>query len=297
MDSHQALCSIFNKLTLWRNLPKYQLERRVDIFFSLYLQDILEARLKPITLLADMIPEFPIKKTPSRQVDDEHQPDVNTTSQNKEDDNHLTVNIDYVMFSNDLKTVYLIEFKTDMGSNRREQFEYLKLAKSRIEKHGVSRILEELVTVFRNTVGKGSKGKYLHLFLMLSKLGLVSNLDGIQEKLAKASSAHGVTKLIDAIQISETANQITSAEIVFLQPEPFKAEDIRKFNLEDVICIPFSHLSDFCVINHLRSKSSDLFAHQFADYIEIWSAEAGREAPQSVAESAKVLAAKYVSSE
>jgi len=273
VDSHQALCSIFNRLTLWRNLPKYQLERRADIFFSLYLQEILEARLAPVTLLPDMIPEFPIKKSGEQ---------------------HLTVNIDYVMFSSDLKTVCLVEFKTDMGSNRPEQFEYLQEAKSRIETNGFGGILKELVTVFEKTQ---DKAKYLHLFSILSKLGLISQLASVQDKLYDATSAQGVTKLIGAIQITEAANQMTSAEIIFLQPRVFTAGEILRDGLEDVICIPFSHESEFSVVNHLRRKDGALFAHQFADYIELWSTEAGKQTPPRVAESIMKPTAKYNCSE
>jgi len=35
--------NLFNLLDDWRTLPAYQLERRADIFFALYLDKILES--------------------------------------------------------------------------------------------------------------------------------------------------------------------------------------------------------------------------------------------------------------
>ena len=35
---------LFNNLDTWRHLPNYQLERRADIFFSLYLAEVLQAQ-------------------------------------------------------------------------------------------------------------------------------------------------------------------------------------------------------------------------------------------------------------
>ena len=39
---------IFSNLDIWRKLPKYQLERRLDIFFTIYLKEIVEVFYKEI---------------------------------------------------------------------------------------------------------------------------------------------------------------------------------------------------------------------------------------------------------
>lgn len=54
---------LFDLLTDWRQLPAYQLERRADIFFALYLEDLLTycgyfAAGDQLTV----IPEFPAKQ-------------------------------------------------------------------------------------------------------------------------------------------------------------------------------------------------------------------------------------------
>ena len=52
---------IFELLKKWYEYPKYQLERRLDIFFSIYLPEILKEKGIHIEL-NDIFPEFPLKK-------------------------------------------------------------------------------------------------------------------------------------------------------------------------------------------------------------------------------------------
>ena len=35
---------LFDRMDRWRHLPSYQLERRADLFFSLYLPEVLQKR-------------------------------------------------------------------------------------------------------------------------------------------------------------------------------------------------------------------------------------------------------------
>ena len=52
---------VFDLLDKWRHLPKYQLERRADIYFAMFLPDVLshhfDAEFKP-----NVIPEFPLRR-------------------------------------------------------------------------------------------------------------------------------------------------------------------------------------------------------------------------------------------
>lgn len=51
---------VFSLLDKWRNFPGYQLERRADIFFALYLKEILDYKFD---YAADLIiPEFPVRR-------------------------------------------------------------------------------------------------------------------------------------------------------------------------------------------------------------------------------------------
>lgn len=41
------ICALFDRMDNWRHLPSYQLERRADLIFSLYLPEVLVAKLYP----------------------------------------------------------------------------------------------------------------------------------------------------------------------------------------------------------------------------------------------------------
>ena len=109
--------TVFDSLDHWKQLPSYQLERRADIFFSLYLPEILENALDtPIS--STIVPEFPVK-----------QPQTNRSDK-----------VDYLAVTADGRTLVFVELKTDDNSLRRTQFEYLIRAASRPPKQ----ILEDL---------------------------------------------------------------------------------------------------------------------------------------------------------
>ena len=105
-DSTSALVPIFDLLDRWRHLPAYQLERRADIFFALYLPGIIEHALG-VKVDPRVIPEFPIKREDSRK----------------------SKKVDYFLISEDRSRALLVELKTDMGSRREDQDDYLTLVR------------------------------------------------------------------------------------------------------------------------------------------------------------------------
>jgi len=267
-SAQEAVEKIFVNLTRWRNLPKYQLERRADIFFSLYLKDILEAKLSedgnPVELSELVIPEFPIQQG----------------------NQHHTANVDYVMFSKDLATVYLIEFKTDMGSLRPDQFAYLNAAKEKIvdKATGFKEILNELWSVFAAT---DDKQKYFHLFKLLEKYKLLEPLPDELESKLYSGRRQGISAIIDRMEIVPT--QINAAVIVFIQPKDFSQDEIEKFEkfkLSEMTRITFEN-----VIEYLNNISSP-FSKLFATYIHEWTTAAGAESPEEVAAKLNLLISK-----
>lgn len=270
MNHTEAVEKVFQNLTLWRNLPKYQLERRADIFFSLYLKEILETSLgvegKKVELAPVIIPEFPLRHG----------------------NEHHTVNVDFVMFSKTFSTIYLIELKTDMGSLRGEQFEYLFKAKSRIEAdYGFKGILEDLRAVLSAT---GDKPKYFHLFHLLEELGFVSMPSGIRDKLYSGRK-QGLTSLIEDIEI---VRDMTSCEIVMLQPARFTQEEIERVKVYDLKAVKQITFAD--VVSCLTELKSP-FADNFARYVGAWAPRydgdtsycAGARIPEKINEELKVL--------
>ena len=102
------IAAIFDRMDEWRHLPKYQLERRSDLFFSLYLPEVLEAKLG-FPIRAEVTPEFPVRKAtiyPHHQGDD-------------------CCNIDYLALSASGTESVFVELKTDQASRRVQQDDYL----------------------------------------------------------------------------------------------------------------------------------------------------------------------------
>ena len=52
--------TLFSRMDAWRHFPNYQLERRADIFFALYLPEVLEAKLR-FAVGPELAPEFPVR--------------------------------------------------------------------------------------------------------------------------------------------------------------------------------------------------------------------------------------------
>jgi len=103
--------SIFDNLDTWRNLPAYQLERRADVFFSIYLPDILSQKFG--VEIEGVIPEFPIRVG---------------TIHHKEEINK-SFKVDYLARASDGKSIIFVELKTDESSRRDKQDWYLERAK------------------------------------------------------------------------------------------------------------------------------------------------------------------------
>jgi hypothetical protein len=93
------LRDLLGLLSANKRYPKYQHERRIDIFLQFFLPKIIESQCgTPVTLV---MPEFPLKKPNSS----------------------LATNIDYLAFSKLANVAYICELKTDPLSFRHEQVE------------------------------------------------------------------------------------------------------------------------------------------------------------------------------
>jgi len=124
------VAALFDCLDAWRNLPAYQLERRADIFFGLFLPLALDHYLKPRDISVDphIIPEFPLGQSDTNRSD----------------------KADFFAVSRDRERAFLIELKTDMGSLRDSQEDYLNRA--------VARGLDAVTTRTRHNPVIGMRG-------------------------------------------------------------------------------------------------------------------------------------------
>ena len=190
---------VFERMDNWRNLPKYALERRADIFFGVYLKTALEAKYN-IRIKDEIIPEFPIRKS---------------TIDPKIKKNQSSLNVDFVAFSEDNKIAFFVELKTDIGSRRVKQDEYLIDAANK----GLTKLIEGLFEIFRATK---IKRKYFHLFKMLENAGIIELPSQLQSKVFSKNMS-GVMALIQKVKIILPVPQI---KIVYLQPTGNKKDVI-----------------------------------------------------------------------
>lgn len=181
--------ALFDNLDLWRHYPDYQLERRVDIFFSLYLHEILEEKLN-VKIIDEFIPEFPIQK---KLIDKK---------------SNMSYKIDYFTMTADGTTPIFVELKTDDDSRNKDQDDYLNEARNT----GLVNLLKGIKEISLVT---SSKQKYFKFFKQLEKMNLVQIPESL-EQLMKQTSLIGYKKKIQEIMI--IANPSKNAEILYIQP-------------------------------------------------------------------------------
>ena len=247
-NSEISLEGVLNLLDRWRHLPAYQLERRADVLFALFLPEVLKERFGTSDLC--LIPEFPIKKSIL--------PSGDTTAQ--------SINVDYFAVSKDLTRAFLIELKTDMTSIKEKQVKDLKSAECK----GVVDILSGLTSIAKSPSVARSRvirGKYYCLLKELKGLGLIQipNVDDFDDLMNAERLSRGDYKSrICQILISENTHKIR-LDVVYVIPKSDKRADHL---LRDVERLYFK-----CIAAHAREKRTD--GSRFADSLERWEKQAG----------------------
>ena len=192
---------IFDKMDHWRNLPNYQLERRSDIFFAVYLKPALERKYN-VKLKDEIIPEFPVHIGTIY-------PEILINKSFK---------IDYVAFAENYSESLLIELKTDVSSRRDEQDRYLKAA----AQAGMTNLIKGLIKIFQAT---NAKRKYFHLFRLLESAGIIELPKHLYSKVFSTNMV-GINSLISEVIIIK---EIEKSKIVYLQPNG-KGKDVINFD-------------------------------------------------------------------
>ena len=174
---HPTIETLFSNLDKWRHFAGYPLEARVDAVVGLFLSRIIEdCRKVKGGMRSQVIPQFPLKQP----------------SDNRSD------KVDFFALSKDGGRAFLVEVKTDMGSRRDEQYDYLKEAKEK----GMRGLICDLKEVAKAKNNKQNRQKYFHILHALSEIGLIELPRGLEDKMY-AERSHGVYDLIDEITLSE----------------------------------------------------------------------------------------------
>lgn len=153
MTTETSIAVLFEKLDAWRQLPAYQLERRADVFFALYLDHILLPTY-PEHAFDLIVPEFPLRL--GSLYTDAKAAHLN-----------LSVKVDYACFDTERKVCVLLELKTDDASTRDLQFQHMEQARA----IGLDSLLGGILHL--RSASK-SKRKYKALVDLLVGKGLLS---------------------------------------------------------------------------------------------------------------------------
>lgn len=202
--SDSPLHRMFDALDRWRHLPAYQLERRADVFFGIYLHGLLEEHTG-VPLERELIPELPLKL-------DVLFPDGK---------GNQSVKVDYAAFARDRSRVFFVELKTDAGSRRDAQDTYLEAARG----VGFARIAAGVRDIARSTT---AHQKYYHLLHALASLGFLKLPPDIEDHLYP-KPRRGLSARLAAIEVAAVDPPI---EILYVQPE--HTEGDRCISFDDV---------------------------------------------------------------
>ena len=242
---------VFDLLDGWRHLPAYQLERRADTFFALFLPEVLTAYLSEqnfsVKVDPTLIPEFPIKK----------------------ERNNQSKNVDYFALSQDRKHAFLIELKTDMESlDRQREQDRVGLLKDKT----MTQIVGDLKAIAMSDSvrsNKQTRAKYFRLFHELNELGLIEipNRDDLEKLIPPRQMRKS---RYDEIYKEVKVIKRPSVDVVYVVP----ICDTEHYPvLRDVRCIDFLYFANY-------AKKGGAIGRRFAKSLREWKKPAGLSSPQ-----------------
>ncbi len=223
--THPDISALFHILDQWRHLPSYRLEPRADAVFGLFLPHALDRHLEPRGIAIDplLIPEFPLGQG----------------------DTNLSDKADFFAVSRDRQHAFLIELKTDMGSLRATQEEYL----NRAVRRGLAALLRDVRSMAK-AKNPQARRKYFHLLKALAALDLMTLPPELEERIH--DHPHGVYDCIDGIGIRRALPDI---EVIHVLPKTVK----------DMDCIDFESFATFV-------EDRGEIGKRFAASLRSWSA-------------------------
>jgi hypothetical protein len=190
---------LFANLDSRRHLPSYQLERRADVFFSIYLPEYLNQRRGYDVQM--VIPDFPIRVGTVRPLTD----------------NNKSFKIDYFVKVSNPSMVILVKLKTDIRSRRSEQDWYLAEAKKR----GVRQFLIGLKKIVAAT---SPKSQFDYLLRSLECAGLIQFSD--KRDFHILDGKHEISPMYIQPNATSSDNVITFAELADFVSE--KSDDLSQ---------------------------------------------------------------------
>ncbi len=163
MSLSYSIANIMRRLEDWALLPKYQLERRVDIFLTPFLEALVSSELGGRATL--VVPEFPLR-TLYRPGAVKTRWQGSADAEDDEDDTAHTVNVDYLLWverEGQAPTWVFLELKTDASSFKEGQALLYTTARD----HGMARLRDDIDFVRKHS--KQQAHKYAELVKRLKE--------------------------------------------------------------------------------------------------------------------------------
>ena len=201
----ENVAEIFDLLDQWRHLPDYQLERRADIFFALFLPNFLKEKFE-LPHAPDLIPEFPLR--------------LGTLYPDRS--SNQSCKVDYLAITKDRGRAFLIELKTDSTSRREKQDHYLEVARVA----GLPAMLAGLLKIVEASV---HKSKYCCLLRALEGLKLLE-LPLALNAAIESNEFSCVNSCLSEVALRQVNPQI---EVLYVQPVAHRPNDVGFPELAD----------------------------------------------------------------
>lgn len=268
-DTSQTVAFLFNLMDAWRHLPGFRLEGRLAPFFELFLLDVLGECLGPdIEFHPVVIPEFPLRAGTLYGEDELAR--MRAEEQSALWDNQ-SYNVDYVAFSMDRRTAFLVELKTDMSSIDKDQEKYLRLARER----NLGPLVRGIVKIC-GSKGTKKRAKYVHLLHLLANLELVAIPN--RDKLFPLTFPKPQSGWTEAYKgVKPTVNgKLESARVIYIQPREANGDST---NMDSDNGFEYIYFRDVAEIVQRFGDFGCVFAH----YLRRWSEDPGGRYPRTVA--------------
>lgn len=235
---------IFGLLDKWRHLPAYRLEPRADIYFALYLPEVLLKRFGS-EIKKPLIPEFPIK--------------------DKEASGNFK-RVDYFALSGK-ENAYLVKLKTDLASKDEERE---KLLAHLVDENGkgLKPLVKDIITLACNK-NRQIRNKYVHLLFHLRTLDLVSFNEEELYGIAFQNPSRGIYDILKNVKLASwICGHRPRLEALNIQPWHRKVDGTGGKDKTKVV-----DFREFAEIVESGSGYQEM-RQSFACYLKKWAAEA-----------------------
>ncbi|RYE57116.1 MAG: hypothetical protein EOP48_06520 [Sphingobacteriales bacterium] len=225
---------VLNKLMEFRMLPTYQFERRLDAFILPYLENVFNQIFSTSTeQITDFIlvhPEFPLRAI-----------DKNSVNADFRSDKH-SCHADYLLWSETLNIVFIVEFKTDHGSIGKDQFrQYIRNC------HEGWRSMME--NYFKKADSKKWQKFRVGLNHMLEKTPALTGYQDKQafEKLNSINNRSDAAKEFECLSKGMHFSDEPGVAFIYLAPQTSEASLLKLYqdSNETIYHAPFVSLSTF----------------------------------------------------